>query len=157
MRKQDKYKNITEANLMLENSYLKSKGLINEEEMSFKDYANKIAQQHQLILYPNKADKPELAKLYSNAKGDFKGKQGVIAFDPQTSVISLLSLNKELNDVIYMQFKKEWSADDTGYEKQGFHTNSEGKGGAFNYDSEPPRGEDDKVAYYKSFKINIQK
>ena len=54
MRKQDKYKNITEANLMLENSYLKSKGLINEEEMSFKDYANKIAQQHQLILYPNK-------------------------------------------------------------------------------------------------------
>ena len=93
MRKQDKYKNITEANLMLENSYLKSKGLINEEEMSFKDYANKIAQQHQLILYPNKADKPELAKLYSNAKGDFKGKQGVIAFDPQTSVISLLSFD----------------------------------------------------------------
>jgi hypothetical protein len=157
MRRQDKRKVILEANKRLEESYLNGKGLVNEEEMSFEDYANKIAQEHQLILYPNNADKPELAKLYSNAKGDFKGKQGVIAFDRQTSVISLLSLNKELNDVIYMQFKKEWSADDTGYEKQGFYTNSEGKGGAFDYDSEPPRGEGDKVAYYKSFKINFQK
>ena len=30
MRKQDKYKNIEQVNLMLENSYLKSKGLLNE-------------------------------------------------------------------------------------------------------------------------------
>ena len=31
MRRQDKYRNIEQANLMLENSYLKSKGLLKEE------------------------------------------------------------------------------------------------------------------------------
>lgn len=32
MRRQDKYRNIEQANLMLENSYLKRKGLLKEEE-----------------------------------------------------------------------------------------------------------------------------
>ena len=86
MRRQDKYKNIEQANLMLENSYLKRKSLLKEEPI---EYPNSITvkltdewkNSYDLYRVPNEVTLPNNSEVYTyigNTRLD--GFSGVIYF-----------------------------------------------------------------------------
>jgi hypothetical protein len=107
---------------------------LNEEE-SLIDYANKIAKQHNLILLQQPLGKPELFSMYKKEKGSFGNKNGVITYQPNGKVVSVLSNDEEIPTAVYVQFKTDRGGNDVGFETKTF------------------KESDAQVAYYKDFQI----
>jgi len=108
MRRQDKLRNMEQANLMLENSYLKRKGLLKEEgdHDVYMEYLNKMYSYKDIL----EADK--YLDQYDYDKGEIK--RGIFRTHPlgQKQVYMflngiILTLSKILKD-----FKKESNASD---------------------------------------------
>ena len=86
MRRQDKYKNIEQANLMLENSYLKRKSLLKEEPIEYPDsitvkLTDEWEKVRDLFRVPYEVTLPNNPKVYvyiGNTKID--GFSGIIYF-----------------------------------------------------------------------------
>jgi hypothetical protein len=107
---------------------------LNEEE-SLIDYANKIAKQHDLILLSQPLGKSELFSMYKKEKGSFGNKNGVMTYQPNGKVVSILSNDEKIPTAVYVQFKADRGGNDAGFETKTF------------------KESDAQVAYFKDFQI----
>jgi len=120
---------------LVENKLTSNSRNLNEEE-SLIDYANKIAKEHNLILLQQPLGKPELYSMFIKEKGSFGDKNGVMTYQPNSKIVSVLSNDEKIPQAAFIQFKRDRGGNDAGFETKTF--NIEGGG---------PKG------YYKNFQI----
>ena len=131
MRRQDKYKNIEQANLMLENHYLKSKGLLKENSNSYTIIPENIKNETRKYLLGKlknlqlKEDQPSYLTSYGDKKNImyYYGNDGIIYLLDDVDSInkiqgrpgksSLLINNDLLNDFEKEKGKEYFKIDGT--------------------------------------------
>lgn len=118
---------------------------INENELS--SFAQGISQKYKLRLLPNPMDVVQATQKYKESKGNFGGNfEGIMTYDPSSSVVVVLSKNEKAGEEVFNEFKK-FNANDVGYESFGITVD----GYKFPLDTQPS---DKEKAFVKSFKIN---
>ena len=132
------------AGIITEGQY---KSMLNENE--FGSFAQSTAQKYKLRLLSNPMDAAQVSQMYEKAKGDFgSGFEGVMAYNPSSKVVVVLSKDEKTGENVFNDFKK-FNSNDAGYE--GFGVTAGGYKFPLNT---PPTGNEEK-AFVKPFKIEI--
>ena len=107
------------AGLITESEYKKKVQALNEEE-SLQQYAQKIANQHNLMLLPQPLEKPALYNMWKKEKGSFGDKEGVMTFIPNSKIVNVLSSDEKIPGAVFAQFKTDRGGNDQGFETKTF-------------------------------------